>query len=152
MMHFWGNTEAKTDTKGRVFIPSGFRKQLQTASEERLIMKKDIFQNCLTLYPESTWNEDLNEFRKRLNKWDSQHQLLFRQYISDVEQVTIDSNGRILIPKRYLAMCNIVSDIKFIGLDNKIEIWAKELTTKPFMSAEDFKQTLKEVMSEKYKN
>ncbi|MFV0545216.1 MAG: division/cell wall cluster transcriptional repressor MraZ [Bacteroides sp.] len=149
MMHFWGNIEAKTDTKGRVFIPSGFRKQLQTASEERLIMKKDIFQDCLILYPESTWNEDLNEFRKRLNKWDSQHQLLFRQYISDVEQVTIDSNGRILIPKRYLAMCKIISDVKFIGLDNKIEIWAKELATEPFMSVENFRQTLEKVMGEK---
>ena len=35
MIRFLGNIEAKTDTKGRVFIPAGFRKQLQAASEER---------------------------------------------------------------------------------------------------------------------
>ena len=29
MIRFLGNIEAKTDTKGRVFIPAGFRKQLQ---------------------------------------------------------------------------------------------------------------------------
>ncbi len=28
----FSNIEAKTDTKGRVFIPAGFRKQLQAAS------------------------------------------------------------------------------------------------------------------------
>ena len=52
MIRFLGNIEAKADTKGRVFIPAIFRKQLQAASEERLIMRKDVFQDCLTLYPE----------------------------------------------------------------------------------------------------
>ena len=42
MIRFLGNIEAKADTKGRVFIPAIFRKQLQAASEERLIMRKDV--------------------------------------------------------------------------------------------------------------
>ena len=70
-------------------------------------MRKDVFQDCLTLYPESVWNEELNELRSRLNKWNSKHQLIFRQFVSDVEVVTPDSNGRILIPKRYLQICSI---------------------------------------------
>lgn len=41
MIRFLGNIEAKADTKGRVFIPAIFRKQLQAASEERLIMRKE---------------------------------------------------------------------------------------------------------------
>lgn len=49
---FLGNIEVRADAKGRVFIPATFRKQLQAASEERLIMRKDVFQDCLTLYPE----------------------------------------------------------------------------------------------------
>ncbi|KAA6307337.1 Transcriptional regulator MraZ, partial [termite gut metagenome] len=58
MVRFFGNIEAKTDTKGRVFIPAQFRKQLTADSEERLIMRKDVFQDCLVLYPESVWNEE----------------------------------------------------------------------------------------------
>ena len=115
MIRFLGNIEVRADAKGRVFIPATFRKQLQAASEERLIMRKDVFQDCLTLYPESVWNEELNELRSRLNKWNSKHQLIFRQFVSDVEVVTPDSNGRILIPKRYLQICNIRGDIRFIG-------------------------------------
>lgn len=53
MIRFLGNIEAKTDAKGRVFIPAGFRRQLQSASEERLVLRKDVFQDCLVLYPES---------------------------------------------------------------------------------------------------
>ncbi len=67
MIRFLGNIEVRADAKGRVFIPATFRKQLQAASEERLIMRKDVFQDCLTLYPESVWNEELNELRSRLN-------------------------------------------------------------------------------------
>ena len=47
MIRFLGNIEAKTDAKGRVFIPAGFRKQLQAVSEERLVLRKDVFQDCL---------------------------------------------------------------------------------------------------------
>ena len=147
MIRFLGNIEVRADAKGRVFIPATFRKQLQAASEERLIMRKDVFQDCLTLYPESVWNEELNELRSRLNKWNSKHQLIFRQFVSDVEVVTPDSNGRILIPKRYLQICNIRGDIRFIGIDNKIEIWAKERAEQPFMSPEEFGAALEGTLS-----
>ena len=47
MIRFLGNIEVRADAKGRVFIPATFRKQLQAASEERLIMRKDVFQDCV---------------------------------------------------------------------------------------------------------
>ena len=129
MIRFLGNIEARADAKGRVFIPATFRKQLQAASEERLIMRKVVF-------------------RSRLTKWNSKHQLIFRQFVSDVEVVTPDSNGRILIPKRYLQICSIHGDIRFIGIDNKIEIWAKERAEQPFMSPEEFGAALEEIMND----
>ncbi|MDR3119301.1 MAG: division/cell wall cluster transcriptional repressor MraZ [Mediterranea sp.] len=146
MIRFLGNIEAKADAKGRLFIPAQFRKQLQIASEERLIMRKDVFQDCLTLYPESIWNEELNDLRSRLNKWSEEHQSVFRQFVSDVEIIIPDAGGRILIPKRYLQLCKIRSDVRFIGVDNKIEIWAKEKTEQPFMSPEMFGKALEEIM------
>ena len=88
-MRFVGNIEAKTDAKGRVFLPSAFRKLLQTAAEEGLVLRKDIFQPCLVLYPQSVWDEQLNLLRSRLNRWNAQHQQLFRQFVSDVEQLTL---------------------------------------------------------------
>ena len=60
-MRFLGNSEAKTDAKGRVFLPAVFRKQLQAASQECLILRKDTYQDCLVLYPENVWNEQMNE-------------------------------------------------------------------------------------------
>lgn len=134
-MRFLGNSEAKTDAKGRVFLPAVFRKQLQAA-----------YQDCLVLYPENVWNEQMNELRCKLNRWNSKHQMIFRQFVSDVEVITLDGNGRFLIPKRYLKLAKIQQDVRFIGLDDTIEIWSKELADKPFITPEDFGKELEEIM------
>ncbi|NDV57337.1 division/cell wall cluster transcriptional repressor MraZ [Bacteroides sp. 519] len=146
MSHFIGSIEAKADAKGRLFIPAQFRKQLQMLGEERLIMKKDVFQKCLTLYPESEWNKDLNELQAKLNKWNAKHQLILRQFVSDVEIIVPDSNGRILIPKRYLQMAEIEADVIFMGVSTKIEIWAKGKEKDSFLEPEMFGAELEEIM------
>lgn len=145
-MRFIGNSEAKADTKGRVFLPAIFRKQLQAASEDCLILRKDTYQDCLVLYPERVWNEQLNELRSKLNCWNSKHQMIFRQFVSDVEFIILDGNGRFLIPKRYLKMAKIRQNVRFIGLDDTIEIWAKETADKPFITPEEFGKDLEEIM------
>ncbi len=148
MIQFLGNIEARTDAKGRVFIPAIFRKQLQVAEEERLVLRKDVFQDCLVLYPESVWFATQNQLRNRLSKWSAREQAIFRQFVSDAEVMTPDGNGRILLPKRYLQMAGIESDVRFIGMDDTIEIWAKERTEEPFMPAEEFGRALEEALKE----
>lgn len=145
-MRFLGNIEAKTDSKGRVFLPAVFRKVLQSASEESLVLRKDVFQPCLVLYPESVWNEQMDMMRRSLNRWNREQQEIYRQFVSDVELVTLDSNGRFLIPKRYLKMADIEQGIKFIGMGDTIEIWSTAKTEKPFMDPDEFGKALEEVM------
>lgn len=146
-MKFIGNIEAKVDAKGRVFLPAVFRKQVQVAAEENFILCKDVYQDCLVLFPESSWNAQMTELRSRLNKWNPQHQMLFRQYVSDVEVMTLDASGRILIPKRYLKLAGIQQEVKFLGMDDTIEIWAKEKTEHPFVEADAFMEELNKIMN-----
>lgn len=147
-MRFLGNIEAKIDTKGRVFLPATFRKVMSSSGEERLIMRKDVFQQCLVLYPESVWNEQLEGLRARLNRWNKTQQQVFRQFVSDVEILTLDGNGRLLIPKRYLKLANIDQSVKFIGMDDTIEIWRKDDEEKPFLEPDEFGQALEELMGQ----
>ena len=147
-MRLLGNIEAKVDAKGRVFLPAVFRKALQTAAEETLVMRKDVFQQCLVLYPESVWNAQMDLLRSRLNRWNRTHQEIYRQFVSDVELLTLDGNGRFLIPKRYLRMADISQEVKFIGMGDTIEIWSTALTEKPFMEPDDFGKALEEVMTQ----
>lgn len=146
-MRFLGNIEAKTDAKGRVFLPAVFRKVLQASGEESLVLRKDVFQQCLTLYPESVWNEQMDLLRQRLNRWNKQHQELYRQFVSDVEVVVLDGSGRFLIPKRYLAMAGIDREVRFIGMGDTMEVWSAETARKPFVEPEEFGRQLEEIMS-----
>ena len=92
-MRLLGNIEAKTDVKGRAFLPAVFRKVLQASGSESLVLRKDIFQSCLVLYPESVWNEQMDMLRARLNRYNAQHQRIFRQFVSEVEAVTLDEGA-----------------------------------------------------------
>ena len=148
-MRFLGNIEAKTDTKGRAFLPVIFRKVLQASGEEKLILRKDVFEKCLVLYPESVWNGQLDSLRNRLNRWNRQEWQVFRQFVSDAEFITLDSNGRFLIPKRYLKMADIEQDIMFKGVDDTIEIWSNVNCNEPDLQPEEFGKTLQKIMSNK---
>lgn len=147
-MRFLGNIEAKTDAKGRAFLPSAFRRVLQTAGEESLMLRKDIFQDCLVLYPQSVWNEQEDALRKRLSRWNKQQQHIFRQFVREAIEVKLDGNGRFLIPKRYLCMAEIEQDIVFIGVGNTIEIWSGKNAAEPFVDDETFSKTIEELMSD----
>ena len=128
-MRFLGNIEAKMDAKGRAFLPAVFRKMLQVSGEERLVLRKDIFQPCLVLYPENVWNEQMDALRQRLNRWNKQHQQIYRQFVSDVELVNLDASGRMLIPRRYQQLVGITQEVRFLGVGDTIEIYGARIST-----------------------
>ena len=125
-MRFIGNIEAKIDAKGRAFLPAIFRKILLADSEEHIILRKDVFQPCLVLYPESVWNVRLDDLKSKLNPYVSGHQMIMRKFVADAEPIELDSNGRLLISKRKMEFAGIKSDVRFLAVDEKIEIWDKD--------------------------
>ena len=146
-MRFLGNIEAKTDAKGRAFLPAIFRKVLQASGEENLVLRKDVFQKCLVLYPESVWNARLDMLKNQLRPWKQTHQQMFRQFVSEAEVVNLDGNGRFLISKRLQKVAEIEQDIQFIGMDDTIEIWAPKNLRQTLQSEEDFGREFEQIMN-----
>jgi MraZ protein len=147
-MRFLGSIEAKVDAKGRAFLPASFRKVLSASGEESLVLRRDIFEACLVLYPQSVWNAQMDEMRSRLSRWDRKEQMVFRMFVSGVIDLGIDGNGRILIPKNFLESAGIGQDIKFVGMGDTIEIWPKGQDKKAFMSPEDFGDAIQQLMGQ----
>ncbi len=125
-MRFTGNIDAKTDEKGRVFVPASFRKLLQQANHDTLILRKDIFQQCLVLYPENVWDGMVDAIAARTNPFDSKGRAAMRGFVAGAERIGMDGNGRILIPRRYLEAADIHGEVRFIGMDDSIEIWNRQ--------------------------
>lgn len=124
-MRFTGDYTAKTDSKGRVFLPAQMRKILEAANCTSLVLRVDLFQSCLVLYPLDLWNSMLDELKTKLNRWNGQHQQVLRQFLADADTIELDSNGRILINKRKLEFAHITTDVRFLAVDDHIEIWDK---------------------------
>lgn len=125
-MRFIGDYPAKADAKGRVFLPAAFRKILEAEGELRLVLRNDVFQKCLVLYPESVWNVQLDALRSQMNPWDRRQQMVLRMFEVDAEPVELDAQGRLLISKRKLQYAGIEGDVRFLAMVDRIEIWSKQ--------------------------
>ena len=124
-MLFIGDYTAKTDAKGRVFLPAAFRRALIAEGEQTLVLRRDVFQKCLVIYPMAVWNSYLENLRSRLNPWNSKDQMMLRQFVADAEQIELDSQGRLLISKNKLQYASINADVRFLAMVDRIEIWSK---------------------------
>lgn len=153
-MIFTGTFTAKLDAKGRVFLPSDLRKQL-AESDGRLVIKRDLYQPCLTIYPYGVWEQEVDRLRCRLNRWDPRHAMIFRQFLADAEVFKLDGNGRLLLNGRNRRHCRLSEQVSgaalsFIGVDDRIEIWSEAETSKAFLAAEDFAAAMSDLMGGPY--
>lgn len=147
-MRFTGNYDAKADSKGRVFLPAVFRKILVTSGEEGLIMRRDVFQECLVLYPSTVWDKMVDTITERTNPFDRKGRENLRRFVAASDSVSLDSDGRILIPKRYLDAAHITTDVRFIGMDNTIEIWNRQSAEDMMANPDEFADSLEEMMKD----
>ena len=147
-MRFTGNYDAKADSKGRVFLPAAFRKILVTSGEEGLVMRRDVFQECLVLYPNTVWNDIIDSITHRTNPFDRRGRENLRRFVAASDGVSLDSDGRILIPKRYLDAAHITTDVRFIGMDNTIEIWNRQSAEEMMAHQDEFADSLEAMMNQ----
>lgn len=138
MVNFIGRYEAKVDDKGRVVFPSAF-KVLLPADDMRLVVKKDIFEDCLEMYTYAEWESQAEAVKKRLNFFNKAHATFWREYMRDCAVVEPDSKiGRISIPKQLLEAIGIEKEVCFFGVNHKIEIWASDRFEASRISNEEY--------------
>lgn len=144
-----GTYECKVDTKGRLPLPAGLKKQLAAVMEDGFVLKRSVFQNCLELHPMSEWNQVMSEVNQ-LNRFVKKNNDFIRQFTAGVKVVEIDGNGRIQIAKDLVAFAGIKKDVVLSSSINVIEVWDKDNYEKAVNVDEvDFAQLAEEVMGNK---
>ncbi|MFB6340752.1 division/cell wall cluster transcriptional repressor MraZ [Saccharicrinis sp. FJH62] len=124
-MSFVGDYTVKADSKGRIAVPSAFRKLLERDEGERFVFRKDVFQNCLVLIPIKEWEVQVAVLRKKLNDYNRNHKKFKAQFFRDTAEVEMDKTGRVLIPKKLYDMLALDKEIVLAGMDKVIEVWDK---------------------------
>lgn len=138
MATFIGDYSCRLDAKGRVILPSAFKKQMPPAAEDRFVVRKDIFEGCLVLYSIDDWNRQLEKIRSRINPYNREHNIFLRNFFKGTAEVSLDSSSRLLIPRRLLDLAGIQKDVVLAGQDGRIEMWAEEVYARIDMPSNDF--------------
>ncbi len=123
MSTFIGDFQSKIDAKCRIVLPSAFKRLLDSAQESTLVVRKDIFEKCLTIFPLSEWERQMDELRSKINPYNREQARFLREFQKNTAELTVDNFGRILIPKRLLAMIDAEKEITLLGVDKHIELW-----------------------------
>ncbi len=139
MAKFIGEYSVKIDDKGRMIFPSAFKSVFAPDEKMALVVKKDLYENCLEMYTYQQWEIESNEVKGKLNFFKKAHANFWREYMRDRAVVEPDEKlGRITIPKKLLESIDAKKEMIFVGNDHKIEIWSKEQYSQKQMDSEDF--------------
>lgn len=131
---FRGRFENTIDAKGRISIPSKFRETLSAFEEEKLILTN--FDGCLWAYPVKEWKK-IEEKVAALPQFKPEVKALQRVFISAASECFLDPQGRILIPPPLREYATIEREVVFIGMIQRIEIWAKSKWNEEFKKSEE---------------
>lgn len=126
MITFIGDYTCKLDSKGRVALPAAFKRQMNQALEEGFVLKRDVFDKCLILYPMKEWERQNQLIRNRTNPYNKEHNRFLRMFFSGTAEVQADSSNRLLIPKRLMEFAGIAKEAVLAGQYGKIEIWSPD--------------------------
>lgn len=122
MNGFVGQYEHQMDPKGRVSLPSAFRRE---AEGDRFVLLQ-WEPRYLTLFPEEKWKEvqaNLLEFRRSAP--DAWHNV--RLIIANAVEVSPDKQGRILVPAALQEAAELSGTVLLSGNLDRVELWDPEV-------------------------
>lgn len=147
MAKFIGEYRVKIDDKGRVVFPSAFKAVLSLSGSNLLVIKKDLFEDCLEMFTYEQWEKESDMVKSRLNFFNKEHALFWREYMRNRAIVEPDGKlGRISIPKHLLSQIGADKELVFAGNDHKIEIWSCEKYDAGKMDGADFSQLAQKIL------
>lgn len=123
MASFVGDYVCKVDSKCRVVVPASFRRVMLASGQTFFVLRKNVFEECIDMYPKEEWERMIAGVKAKLNVFDSRHAAFLREFCRGMQEVEMDANGRILLPRRLLDEAGIVREMIFAAQDGMIQIW-----------------------------
>lgn len=117
---FMGRYNHTIDPKGRLSIPSKYREVLG----DEFVVSKGM-DGCLFVYA----TEDWKVFEQKLASLpliNQEARQFARFFLSGAQYVTVDKQGRILVPQDLREFAGLEKDVVFAGTGGRIELWSLE--------------------------
>jgi MraZ protein len=124
MAGFKGQAEYSVDSKGRVAVPAKMRNALKPEAKNTFTLTRG-FEKCIFMYPQDHW-EQMESDIGTLNTYRSETRDFMRGILMWAEEVTLDGQGRIGVPRTLAEFAGIGERALMIGALDHIEIWNPE--------------------------
>ena len=111
----YGRYQHNIDVKGRIFVPAKIREKLGET-----FIAAAVMDHCISLYSMDEWDK----LQQGLAEMPFTKARKLQRYLSsNADEVQVDSQGRILLPKHLLAYASLEKEALVIGAGNRAEIW-----------------------------
>ncbi|MCF6331648.1 MAG: hypothetical protein L3J11_00075 [Draconibacterium sp.] len=144
MIEFAGTFKATIDDKGRIVLPSTFKKEMGEFALKPLVLGMSLHKECLDIHPNKYWQERVVAFKSTLDPFDENDDALLQYFYQNFVKVTMASNGRINIPAAYLKYANLEKGVEFIGMGESIRLQAAKESGAREMTRAEFREKLKQ--------
>jgi len=121
MLGYIGKYVYSVDEKGRVNLPSKFRKMTKG---KMYVLSKGL-ENCIFIFPQSRWSQYVKGFMPMTFARKDDRDF-FRLLGSNTEGVQLDDQGRVKIRDDFLEYAGIKKEVLLIGVMDHIELWDPE--------------------------
>ncbi len=142
---FIGDYACKADSKWRVVVPSSFRKAMTVAGQAVFVLRRNMFDKCVDMYPLSEWERMVERLRERLNPFDAKHAAFLREFFRGTQEVEMDANGRVLLPRRVMEEAGIGKEMVMAAQDKVLQVWDAGKYEEVAMGAEELGRLAGEV-------
>jgi MraZ protein len=124
MSIFKGQETYSIDDKGRVNVPTKMRKSIQPEAGDTFVLTRGV-DKCIVAYPMNEWKKYEEKF-STLNQYNEKDRFFLRMILSWSEEVEMDGQQRVSLPKRLREFAGIESKATIVGMIDHIEFWQPE--------------------------
>ena len=121
MSSFKGSDIYAVDAKGRVSIPSKMRRNISPEARSTFVVTRGL-EKCLYAYPLDEWKK-LEESIRGLQQASDKDRFYIRMLMQWSEELTMDTQYRLLLPHSLLEFAEIKKEVYFVGVLDHIEMW-----------------------------
>lgn len=148
MSFFQGQEIYSLDSKGRVNIPAKMRRMLAPDANDTFVVTRGT-DNCITAYPMDEWKKYQKKLQS-LNQYDEKNRYFLRVLLMWSDEVSLDSQSRISLPKKLVEFAGIEKKVLIMGMVDKIELWNPEKFEESISDfGESYEDVAKFVMTKK---
>jgi MraZ protein len=125
MANFKGQAEYSVDSKSRLAVPAKMRAALSPEALGTFTLTRG-FESCIYAYPLDEWRKKEEQYAE-LNTYRRETRHLVRMILMWAEEVALDSQGRITLPRPLAEYAGVDDRALIIGAMDRIEIWDPDI-------------------------